>query len=139
MTFKAGKVWKVLQSMPGASSRQLAEQLKDTQHSVSDCLGFLAERGCVVSRGTFRGAVYRARWYATDKEPMDLRGCSLGSQKALKENKMPWPEALKMANKARLKKKIKPPKTIVFTTELERCWRNVVVLPQVGQVDETYD
>jgi len=137
MSFRERQAWNALRTNPGLSRKELTTMLGGSLQAMSDTLRRLRRRGCVALSGSTRGSVCLGRWHATEKEPSDLRGCSVGSQKALADNKLPWPEALKRANKARLRRKVKPPKTVVFSTELERCWRNVGVLRQVGQEDES--
>ena len=136
MSFRERQAWDTLRANPGLSRKELATMLGGSLQAMSDTLRRLRRRGCVVLGGTVRGSVCLGRWHATEKEPSDLRGCSVGSQKALAAGQLPWAEALKMADRARLKRKVKPPKTVVFSTELERRWRNVGVLRQIRQEDD---
>lgn len=137
MSFKAGRVWLALQALPGLGTAELAEAIGMDAGSLSDALRLLRLRGCAESVGEQRGFVFHAKWYATKKEPTDGRGGARGSRKALADGQLPWLEALKMANRARLNRKIKPPKrTAAFSTELERCWPRPRVVRQVGQADE---
>jgi hypothetical protein len=134
LSFKALRVWQSLRAMPGLGTRELAEAIGMDAGALSDTLRLLRLRGCAKSIGIQRGFVFHAEWYATRKEPFDGRGGATGSRKALAAGSLPWPEALKMANKARIKRKVKPPKmTTAFSTELEKCWPRPRVLPQVGQ------
>lgn len=137
MRFKALRVWLALQAMPGLGTADLAEATGIDAGALSDTLRLLRLRGCAESLGEHRGSVFHARWYATKTEPLDGRGGAPRSRLALAAGQLPWPEALKMANRARLKRKVQPPKkTTAFSTELERCWPRPRVIRQVGQDDE---
>jgi hypothetical protein len=136
VSFKGYWIWRGLQKYPGLSTTLLAEALGMDAGAVSDSLRLLRLRGSARAEGFRTGSAFHAEWYATELEPVDGRGRGLGSTKALAANKLPWPEALKMANKARIKRKVKPPKKpAAFSTELERCWPRPRVLRQIGQDD----
>jgi predicted transcriptional regulator len=136
MSFKALRVWQILRRHPGVGTRALAEIMGIDEGRLSDSLRLLRQRGCVRGEGTRRGSVFHTEWYAGETEPVDGRGRAPGSCQVLAENRLPWQEALKMANRGRIKRKVKPPKmTAAFSTELERCWPRPRVLRQVGQDD----
>lgn len=114
--FKSMRVWLVVQTMPGALTRDLVEVLPDLAfRQVKDSLQWLREYGCVVNRGTTR----RAKWYATDKRPVDMRGSGLKSMTNLKKNAGRWG---RVVYRRPLIKPNRPPPKVRPSTELERCW-----------------